>query len=331
VRVLVVGPAFFDWDLGTYVRLILEKMGATVRTFGYSTAATDVEAQRDLLAECRAFRPQLLFGLKLDRIAPDTLRMIRRSGVRVLLWYVDCFERKAPDWIRERVRECDAVFISAKALVPGYRRIGPAPVYWMMEGAYLPAFPAIAVSAGERRLFGSEVAFVGSVYHPASKRRDFHAREHLLRKVGAKHALKIWGPQRYSGIYDRVASQLTIIPWPAYNRDLVRICRSTKIVLGINFINSLELYFSNRTFLTLAAGGFHLTHYVPGLETMFENHKHLVWFDSEDECLDLITHYLARPKRRRAIAEAGRRLVRNRFSMTRQVRKMLRLMQGHDE
>ena len=51
---------------------------------------------------------------------------------------------------------------------------------------------------------------------------------------------------------------------------------------------SVERYFSNRTFLTLAAGGFHLTHYVPGLETMFENHRHLVWYRSDEECLELI-------------------------------------------
>jgi hypothetical protein len=295
VRVLVVGPTFWSWDLETYVRRILEEKGFSVRTFAYALGDDLDDVQRALLTTCAVFRPHLLFGLKLDRIAPDTLRAIRASGIRVLLWYVDCFERGAPAWLTERVRQCDALFVSAKGLVPEYRKIGPAPVHWVMEGAYLPAFPAIEVTDADRRLFGAEVAFVGTAYHPTDAPRDFDARASLLRRVAARHELKIWGLQRYPFTRQRLGRGATIIEWPAYNADLVRICRSTRIVLGINLINSVELYFSNRTFLTLAAGGFHLTHYVPGLETMFENHKHLVWFHAEDECLDLIDHYLKLP------------------------------------
>ena len=114
--------------------------------------------------------------------------------------------------------------------------------------------------------------------------------------------------------------------WPAYNAELVNVCQASAIVLGINTINTVELYFSNRTFLTLASGGFHLTHYVPALETMFENHRHLVWFQSDDECLDLAAFYLKRPAARRRIAEAGRRHVRRRYGMHRQFTTMLRLV-----
>ena len=114
--------------------------------------------------------------------------------------------------------------------------------------------------------------------------------------------------------------------WPAYNAELVNVCQASAIVLGINTVNTVELYFSNRTFLTLASGGFHLTHYVPALETMFENHRHLVWFQSDDECLELTAFYLKRPAARRRIAEAGRRHVRQRYGMHRQFTTMLRLV-----
>src|SRR5262249_18513973 len=81
-------------------------------------------------------------------------------------------------------------------------------------------------------------------------------------------------------------------------------------------------YFSNRTFLTLASGGFHLTGYVPGLETMFDDHRHLVWYRSDDECLDLIAHYLDRPAERAAIAAEGQRHVRERYPLAGQVRRL---------
>jgi spore maturation protein CgeB len=178
------------------------------------------------------------------------------------------------------------------------------------------------VTAAERRLFGSDVAFVGAVYYPTKDPDLFHSRARLLRAVHARHDLKIWGLQRHRRELTR---GLRTIEWPAYNRDLVRICRSSRIVLGLNKVNTVERYFSNRTFLTLASGGFHLTHYVPGLETMFRNHEHLVWFHSTSECLDLIDHYLARPAQAAAIAERGRTFVRRRFGMVRQVRRMLGL------
>lgn len=329
VRVLVVGPAFAPWDLGTYVRETLDVRGIATRTYAYAVGR-HADIQRGLRSVCREFRPDLLFGLKLDRIAPETLRAVRRRGTRLLLWMVDCVAPSPPTWLRHRVRECDAVFVTGKGFVPELRALGSAPVHWVMEGAHLPAFPAIDVGVAQRRLFGSDVAFVGTVYYPSSDPEAFHARARLLRAVAARHDLKIWGPQRYPGTRRRLGRGPTLIQWPAYNQDLVRVCRSARIVLGINRVNSIELYFSARTFFTLAAGGFHLTHYVPGLETLFRNHEHLVWFRSQAECLELIAHYLARPAHARAIAERGRAYVRRRFGMTRQVSRMLRLMDLRD-
>lgn len=329
MRILIVAPAFGRGDLGSYVGRIFKTMRVKTATFAYAVGKRG-DLQRELLAACRALEPSVLFGLKLDRIAPETLRAVRGSGARVLLWYVDCLARKPPAWLRSRVRESDAVFVSAKGLLPAYRAMAsPTPVHWMMEGAYLPAFPSLDVSAEERTLFGSEVAFVGSIYHPMPEPGHFHGRARLLRAIGARYDLKIWGPQRYPGTRARLGRRLALIQWPAYNDDLVRICRSSRIVVGMNSINSIELYFSNRTFLTLAAGGFHLTHYVPGLETLFRNHEHLVWFHSTDECLELIAHYLARPARAAAIANQGRTFVRRRFGMARQVKRMLQIMSAH--
>lgn len=327
MRVLIVAPAFGAADLGTYLRATLRSLGASTKIVGYA-AGQRAAVQREVLAACREWAPDLLFGLKLDGISPETLRAVQQRGVRVLLWYVDCFSDTPPTWLRARMRASDAVFITAKGLLPAYRRMASTPVHWMMEGVSLPAFPRIEVTAGERTLFGSEVAFVGSVYHPIPAASQFHSRARLLRSVAARYHLKVWGPQRYPQTRQLLRGRLAPIEWPAYNQDLVRICRSSHIVLGMNLVNSVELYFSNRTFLTLAAGGFHLTHYVPGLETMFRNHEHLVWFHSTDECLELIAHYLARPRRRAAIAACGRAHVRRRYSMRRQVRRMLELVEA---
>jgi hypothetical protein len=76
---------------------------------------------------------------------------------------------------------------------------------------------------------------------------------------------------------------------------------------------------------TLAAGGFHLTHYVLGLGDPRHHHGHLVRFRSEAGA-QADRHYLARPARARAIAEARPCLRAPPLGATRQVRRILRLM-----
>jgi len=321
VKLLIAAPAFSDQDLGAYTRAILDRMGVDTETFAYAGLSRPA-AQRGLLALCRSFRPDAVLGLKLDRIAPETIRKVRRAGTLTLLWHVDCAGPVPPRWLVSRLRECDLGFVTAAGMVEACATRADRPVHWLLEGVHTPAFPRLEVTADQRELFGSDVAFVGAVYHPTNDPKLFHLRGRLLRAIHARHDLKVWGLQRFQRQRTR---GLPIIEWPAYNHDFVRICQSSRIVIGTNRTNAVDRYFSNRTFLTLASGGFHLTHYVPGLETMFRNHEHLVWFHSIDECLEMIDHYLARPARRAAIAERGRAYVRGRFSMTRQIRRMLGL------
>ena len=55
----------------------------------------------------------------------------------------------------------------------------------------------------------------------------------------------------------------------------------------------------------LASKGFCLVMWFPGLEDLFENHKHLVWFTSYGEALSLAKRYLANPDEREKIRKSG--------------------------
>lgn len=327
-RVLVVAPSFHPWDLGTYLQKLLAARGIPHATFAYRPYDTDAAADRALLAAARAFRPDVVLGLKLGRTARGTLARLRRDGATVALWYVDCFDGTVPPQIGRLLPEVDLFLTNAAGMVPRYQALTRAPVHWVHEGVYLPAFPPVRVPPAQRETYASEVAFVGNVLHPPVADPSLALRRlRLLRKVAVRHRLKVWGPQgdprtarRWRGV------PAPLVPWPAYNEELVKICRSAEVVLGMNTIESVERYFSNRTFLTLASGGFLLTHYVPGLESMFENERHLVWFRSDDECLDLLRHWLRRPAARARIAREGRRWTRRRYGMNRQLSRILALL-----
>ena len=92
---------------------------------------------------------------------------------------------------------------------------------------------------------------------------------------------------------------------PVDNRAYAKICASSRIVLGVNEVNEDTYYFSNRTFLTLACGGFHLTHYVPKLENVFRNEEHLVWYHDEEDALAKMEYWLRRDDERAVIAAGG--------------------------
>jgi spore maturation protein CgeB len=53
------------------------------------------------------------------------------------------------------------------------------------------------------------------------------------------------------------------------------------------------------------SGAFLLIRYFPGVENIFVNHRHLVWFHSDDEGLRLIEYYLTNSDEREQIARQG--------------------------
>lgn len=330
-KILIAAPLFLEWDLGSYIRSILTSKGIEADTFAYQPFGSAAEAERELIKKTMKSKPDILLGLKLDRIGAGVLKSIRKMGIFTALWYVDCVDGEVPGWIKPLHREADIFFTTAGGMLGKYRRVSDTPSYWLYEGAHLDAFPLSAAGGKPKKIYRSEVAFVGSIYYYDDCGEVVTKRERFLKRVSERFELKVWGPQGVRDARERWGAGYPAVEWPAYNEELVKVCGGADIVLGTNTTNSVECYFSNRTFITLASGGFHLTHYVPGLETMFENRKHLVWYNTEEECFRLIDYYLRRPALRRKIAREGRDWARRRYGMRRQVSRMLRIIETHYE
>ena len=330
-RILIAAPSFHSWDLGAYVEHALRRLGIGSARFAFGGYPSRRAVGLAFDAAVEAAGADAVLGLKLDGVPASAVGRVRRRGVRVLLWQVDAFTDEVPAWIRPLLRVVDVVALTARGLQPAYTRLSRGPVEWVMEGAWLPAFRDVTLTAGQRRTYGAEIAFAGNIAQPPVADRALAGRRaRLVRRLGRHHRVKVWGPQRPDVVRRRWPSGVAFVRWPAYNDELVKVCRASSIVLGINTINTVPQYFSNRTFLTLAAGGFHVTHYVPGLEALFDNHEHLVWYHDDRECEALCRHYLGRPAARRRIAEAGRRRVRRRWSLTRQVSRLVGLIEDVD-
>jgi spore maturation protein CgeB len=159
--------------------------------------------------------------------------------------------------------------------------------------------------------FEGDVAFIGKGY--------FNTRVDLIEAVDRKFALKVYGQRWEETAIKPARNEIGVA-------DFRRVCSSTKIILGIDKATELELYFSNRTWFVLGHGGFLLTRYINGLEQLFANHEHLVWFKDIEECCDLIRFYLAHDDLRKKIAGTGQAFAHEVYPNERMAEFMLRTL-----
>lgn len=112
---------------------------------------------------------------------------------------------------------------------------------------------------------------------------------------------------------------------PVYGEQFAKACSSAKIAIGVldTKWQYLQAYFSNRLVNTMSSGCFYIAPYVPGLSQIFLKHRHLVWYKSFEELLDLIEYYLRVDKAREKIAKSGMEFVIRRFSFRKSVKKIL--------
>ncbi|MGE3966533.1 MAG: glycosyltransferase [Planctomycetota bacterium] len=240
----------------------------------------------------RLLRPDVVFIYGRD--IPHGVLEAMQDDVPKVVYYEDIPGADGRTFNSEHRRvfgQASLLFTTARELIPSLRELGAQHVEFLHAGVdpedhYLD-------EPDER--YASEVAFIGRGY--GSDRLE------LIASVARHCDLRVYGRGWKENI-GLASSHQHIFP-----QQYRTICASTKIVLGIDLRSDFDLYFSNRTWLTLGCGGFLLTHYVPHLEEFFTNRRHLVWYHSTEECLDLIRHYLDHDAERKRIAAEGYRYV----------------------
>jgi len=107
-----------------------------------------------------------------------------------------------------------------------------------------------------------------------------------------------------------------------FGKEFNAVLNRAKIVLGTNVINTVPLYFSDRYFQPMAVQTVGLNQYVPTLEDMFENDKHMVFFTSHGACANEIKGLLADDARRKRIADAGYKLYKEKYTLEHILKQM---------
>jgi spore maturation protein CgeB len=265
-------------------------------------------AQKFVRSEFRRWQPDLVFVFFRD--LPRQLLAEFAQETRTALWCEEALE-DIDNTVVDYFRLADLVCMSNAARFSWLREQGLDNMLFLMSG-FSPRYHHPSPPSAPQR----DVAFIGG---PGRKGQ----RAEFLARISARHDTEVFGLhwERWLRHHPDLRVRSSVRP-----SGYARVCATSRIVLGVNEVNDDLYYFSNRTWLTLACGGFHLTHYVPGLENVFTQGEHLCWFRNQDEAMTMLEYYLARDEERSRIAASGHALALAHHSYFHRMSRMLQVL-----
>ena len=114
---------------------------------------------------------------------------------------------------------------------------------------------------------------------------------------------------------------VAIVTGEGYSRDTKYLYSTAPFALSIS--PQIEGYTSNRLYNILASSGFCLSLYFPGIEDLFENHKHLCWFKTPEEAKKIIDYYYEHPEEYEAVRKNGNALYKERHTAKKRLEHIL--------
>lgn len=254
------------------------------------------------IARARRFKPDLVMVFTFDA-DPEVLAVLRAEGARIATFFDDC-----PLELDERIlrmgRASDVFFINNRGQIPMYAEKGIRAAF--ATGGTDPV-DHVRVPPEER--FAADVSFIG-------KCDERGGRVALVQELARRFRVKVYGQGWHKAGLE--ATREDVFP-----EQYRAICASSKVMLGIDLRGDVELYFSNRTWITLGCGGFLCTRHVPKLEEVLEDGVHLATYRTIEEAPSVIERYLADEPLRRKIQEQGHRHAHESYSYEKMIGRMI--------
>lgn len=307
-----------------------KRRASAAERFDYRGLAVSVGSEAmnaQLIAASLRFKPDLIFLGKSETVSGATIATIRNALPSCAVFHLFGDGRDTPpSFVGDIGRYVDATFMQtsdltyiARYLAAGCKRIEA----WI--GGYNQN--VIYPRPGEKRF---DAVFMGNLSGGAGARarqEKMNGRAGVLAGrcgmirllVGDGMSVRVYGS---TSIVDGATYHSSV-----YGEDFSRACGCASFALDYDS-NWRYLYHSwPRLIRTLGSGTLLFVRRFPGLDTLFENKKHLVWFDDLRELLPLARYYLEHNDEAEAIGVAGLELVRSRYTYDHKVTQVLELMQ----
>ena len=250
------------------------------------------------------FQPDLIHLGKSESVQGKTIHRIRESVDTCVIHFYGDFRCEPQPWVVDIGQHADLTLLyhKDKDVIQKHRDMGIQHIGFWWVGTDPEVFFPREISKKYDVVF---MANNTSDYGEATG-QGYVGRVQLIDAIAGKGLhLHLFGRG-----WDYLSDRPTVRFHPFVNDcEFAEACSAAKITLGFN-TNRVYMYTSwRRPLNSMACAAFHLTRYFPGLEEVFENGRHLVWFRSIPEAIELIEYYLVHDEERERIAGVGRQEV----------------------
>ena len=278
---------------------------------------TIVEFNKALLKEVERIRPDLV--LDFGPVDSSTLKTLKELKTITCFWLLeDGFSPRYSYW-----KDVALLYDFFFTIQPG-KFLDVLKDYGVKNPVYLPAGcnPSVdrrvELSPGERKLYGSDISFMGS---PNIKRKE------ILLPLGS-YDLKIWG-RGWDGFFGKDSRMMASIRgkrWIDRERT-VKIFNASKINLNIHSEAVEEDFANPRLFAIAGCGAFQLVNKRRAIPGLFEIGKEIVTFENIEDLLEKIDYYLAHPQKREEIAKNSQTRAYRDHTYNHRIREMIEFIE----
>jgi hypothetical protein len=266
--------------------------------------------QRWALAQAKRFRADFVLLSKCQALASETVAQII-DGKSNAMWYQEAH------WFKSTYRPDVAHIIKIGKLaqtffVSGFEKEWAA---LGLRAKFLPSCADAKIRPVQvKKAFASDVAFIGTGSNDP-------ARANFLLKVAKKYDLKVWGRG-----WKEWKKPLNWTGRPVEGKDFAAVCSSAKIILGMNparYTADPGNATSDRTWMTILAGGFFLGHGTTELKLMLREGDHCAWYKDIDSCIAQCGYYLENGAQRERVRREGQGFVRQHHTFDQRIHNLL--------
>ncbi len=283
---------------------------------GYSPLLIDLKTipYSEILKRLENFKPDyLLTGLKISHpLLRKYAEFFRKMNICVSYWYRDA--RPIEDFDFSGV--IDYMFLTNYGQVESYKKNFHIENVFYMPQWCNPIFTHPNPFIEEH----FDIGFIGQLDSGL-----FHKeRTKIIMNLKKKFNMQIVNDEFNS--LSELYSQCKI----GFGNDM-----DSHILLGDNlnlnngiFNKFISYYASNRLFISIGCGTCFFTNYFPGIENLFENGKHVIWYKSYEELYTLIKKYLLDDEKRFYIKNESYKLAKSKHTYIHRIKNMLDIIMG---
>lgn len=158
-----------------------------------------------------------------------------------------------------------------------------------------------------------DVLYIGDI----SKQEQLQWLEYIDKNLSNKINFQIYSNSKIEGqIKYKIKPEI-------FEDELNKILNRAKIVINYSDISNISFYFPDSYIYPMAVKTVGLNKKVPKLEEMFEDNKQMVFFDTNEECVNNINKLLEDDSLRNTIGEEGYKLYKEKYTLKEMVGRIV--------